>query len=182
MAKTGKQIQGDVYRLLKDSTLYTMISGDVYRNGYRPRDSRLEDAVVIFTAGLPDQIQTGVVTVNIFVPDIDPYDNGIFVEDGQRTEALESLAAEWVESLSAEVSCYKFKLQQTIYTEEEAEINQHFVVVKLGYEYFGDDKAPIIIPQEAAIDALNTDNDKGYLPLLETEDGCIISVQPVMKK
>lgn len=146
MAKTGKQVQGDVYRLLKDSTLYTMISGDVYRNGYRPRDSRLEDAVVIFTAGLPDQIQTGVVTVNIFVPDIDPYANGVFVEDGQRTEALEILAAEWVESLSAEVSCYKFKLQQTIYTEEEAEINQHFVVVKLGYEYFGDDKAPIIIP------------------------------------
>lgn len=53
MAKTGKQVQGDIYQLLKDSTLYTMISGDVYRNGYRPRDSRLEDAVVIFTAGLP---------------------------------------------------------------------------------------------------------------------------------
>ena len=103
MAKTGKQVQGDVYQLLKDSTLYTMISGDVYRNGYRPRDSRLEDAVVIFTAGLPNQIQTGVVTVNIFVPDIDPYDNGVFVEDGQRTEALERLAAEWVYSLTAEV-------------------------------------------------------------------------------
>lgn len=139
MVKTGKQVQGDIYRLFKGSTLYTMISGDVYRNGYRPRDSRLEDAVVIFTAGLPDQIQTGVVTVNIFVPDIDPYDNGVFVEDGQRTEALEHLAAEWVDSLTTAVSCYKFKLQQTIYTEEEEEINQHFVVVKLGYQYFGND-------------------------------------------
>ena len=139
MAKTGKQVQGDIYQLLKGSTLYKMISGDVYRNGYRPRDSRLEDAVVIFTAGLPDQIQTGVVTVNIFVPDIDPYDNGVFIEDGQRTEALERLAAEWVENLTAAVSCYKFKLQQTIYTEEEAEINQHFIVVKLGYQYFGND-------------------------------------------
>lgn len=139
MAKTGKQVQGDIYQLLKGSTLYSMISGDVYRNGYRPRDSRLEDAVVIFTVGLPDQIQTGVVTVNIFVPDIDPYDNGVFIEDGQRTEALERLAAEWVENLTAAVSCYKFKLQQTIYTEEEAEINQHFIVVKLGYQYFGND-------------------------------------------
>lgn len=139
MAKTGKQVQGDIYQLLKGSTLYSMISGDVYRNGYRPRDSRLEDAVVIFTAGMPDQIQTGVVTVNIFVPDIDPYDNGVFVEDGQRTEALERLATEWAESLTAAVSCYKFKLQQTIYTEEEAEINQHFIVVKLGYQYFGND-------------------------------------------
>lgn len=182
MAKTGKQVQGDIYQLLKDSTLYTMISGDVYRNGYRPRDSRLEDAVVIFTAGLPDQIQTGVVTVNIYVSDIDPYDNGVFVEDGQRTEELERLAQAWFDSLTTEVSCYKFKLMQTIYTEEEAEINQHFIVVKLGYEYFGDDNAPISIPQDAAIDALDTDLDKGYCPILETEDGSIITIHPVVKK
>ena len=139
MAKTGKQVQGDIYRLFKGSTLYTMISGDVYRNGYRPRDSRLEDAIVTFTAGIPDQIQTGVVTVNIFVPDIDPYKNGVLVEDGRRTDALERLAQAWVDSLPAAVSCYKFKLMQTIYTEEEADINQHFIVVKLGYEYFEKD-------------------------------------------
>lgn len=136
MAKTGKQVQGDIYRLFKGSTLYSMISGDVYRNGYRPRDSRLEDAIVTFTTGLPDQIQTGVVTVNIFVPDIDPYDNGVFVEDGQRTEELERLAQAWVDSLTAAVSCYKFKQMQTIYTEEEAKINQHFIVIKLKYKYF----------------------------------------------
>ena len=139
MAKTGKQVQGDIYRLFKGSTLYTMISGDVYRNGYRPRDSRLEDAIVTFTTGIPDQIQTGVVTVNIFVPDIDPYKNGVLVEDGRRTGELERLAQAWVDSLTAAVSCYKFKLMQTIYTEEEADINQHFIVVKLGYEYFEKD-------------------------------------------
>ncbi len=136
MAKTSKQVQGDIYQLLKDSTLYTLISGEVYRQGCRPRDSRLEDAVVIFTTGIPNQIQTGVVTVNIFVPDIDPYDNGVWVEDGERTERVERLAQEWVDNLTTEVSCYKFKLQQTIYTEEEAEIKQHFVVVKLKYEYY----------------------------------------------
>ena len=139
MAKTGKQVQGDIYRLFKGSTLYTMISGDVYRNGYRPRDSRLEDAIVTFTAGIPGQIQTGVVTVNIFVPDIDPYKNGVLVEDGRRTDELERLAQAWVDSLTAAVSCYKFKLMQTIYTEEEADINQHFIIVKLGYEYFEKD-------------------------------------------
>lgn len=139
MAKTGKQVQGDVYELLKDSTLFSMISGGVYRGGYRPRDSKLEDAVVIFTAGMSEQIQTGVVTINIFVPDIDPYDNGVLVEDGERTEVIERLAADWVDSLSADISCYRFKLMQTIYTEEETEINQHFVVVKLAYRYFGND-------------------------------------------
>lgn len=136
MTKTSKQVQGDIYRMLKGSPFSSMISGEVYRQGYRPRDSRKEDAVVIFTTGLTDEIQTGVVTVNIFVPDIDPYNNGVLVEDGERTERIERLAQEWVDSLTTEVSCYKFKLQQTIYTEEEEEINQHFVVVKLKYEYY----------------------------------------------
>ena len=143
MAKTSKQIQGDIYNLMKGSALCSMISGDVYRSGYRPRDSRLEDAVVIFTTGLPDQIQTGVVTVNIYVPDIDPYQNGVLVEDGERTETIERLAQKWVDGLTTDRSCYKFRLQQTIYTEEEPDIHQHFIVVKLKYEYFDDDDAPI---------------------------------------
>lgn len=149
MAKTSKQIQGDVYRLLKNSTLSSMISGDVYRGDgktrNRPRDSRKEDAVVIFTSGLSGDIQTGVVTVNIYVPDVDPYDNGVFVEDGQRAEEIERLADKWVKSLTADKSCYKFRLQQTIYTEAEPDINQHFIVVKLHYDFFGSDDAPLNI-------------------------------------
>ena len=182
MAKTSRQVEGDIFQLLRDSTLFTMISGDVYRAGYRPRDSRKEDAVVKFTTGIPDEIQTGVVTVNIFVPDIDPYGNGVQVEDGQRTEEIEKLADAWVESLTAEVSCYKFRLQQTIYTEAEPDINQHFIVVKLQYRYFGDDDAPLNIPQSANIDAIDTAEDDTYLPLLETEDGSTVEITPVVKK
>lgn len=182
MAKTGHQVQGDVYRLLKDSTLYTMISGEVYRNGYRPRDSKKEDAVVTFTAGLPDQIQTGVVTVNIYVPDIDPNKNGTWVENGRRTEQIEKWAQEWADSLSAEVSCYKFRLQATISTEEAPEIKQHFIVVRLGFEYFGEDNAPIQTPQQAMIDASDTAEDDGYFPLLETEDGDEVTITPVVQK
>lgn len=59
MAKTSKQVQGDIYQLLKDSTLYTMISGEVYRQGYRPRDSRKEDAVVISQPGFPIRYRRG---------------------------------------------------------------------------------------------------------------------------
>lgn len=136
MAKTGKQVQSDVLALLKSSALPSMISGGVYRNGYRPRDSKQEDAIVIFTTGLPTEIQMGVVTVNIYVPDIAPFANGVLVEDGQRCEELERAAAVWVDSLTCAVSNYKFKLQQTIYTEEEPDIKQHFIVVKLRYEYF----------------------------------------------
>lgn len=136
MAKTAKQVQTDIINLLERSELVSEISGEVYRSGYRPRDSRLEDAIVIFTTGLPDEIETGVVTINVFVPDIDPFNNGVLVEDGERTSALEALAQSWVDSLSAAMSNYTFELQQTIYTEAEPDINQHFVVVKLKYRLF----------------------------------------------
>lgn len=136
MAKTAKQVQTDIIALLRGSELAAEISGKVYRNGLRPRDSRLEDAVVIFTTGLPDEIETGVVTVNIYVPDIDPYENGVLVEDGERTETLEILAQGWVDSLLGSGTNYVFELRQTIYTEAEPDIKQHFVVVKLGYRLY----------------------------------------------
>lgn len=138
MAKTAKQIQGDIRQFLIGSPLASEISGEVYRNGLRPRDSRKEDAVVTFTAGLPGQIETGVVTIDIYVPDIDPDDDGTWVEDGERTERLEALAQQWADSLTAALSGYKFHLTQTIHTQAEPAIRQHFVVVKLGYEYFGE--------------------------------------------
>ena len=182
MAKTSKQVQGDIFRLLRDSTLYTMISGEVYRNGQRPRDSKQEDAEVIFTTGTPTEIQTGVVTVNIYVPDIDAFDNGVLTEDGQRCEEVEALAQAWVDSLTAEVSCYRFGLQQTIYTEADPEINQHFVVIKLYYQYYGDDYAPLMTPQPAMVDAVDDGTDKGYDPILTTEDGDMVVITPVVMK
>lgn len=178
MAKTAKQIQGDVYTLLRDSTLYTMISGEVYRNGLRPRDSQLEDAVVTFTTGLADEIQTGIVTVNLFVPDIDPYKNGVWVEDTARTERLEALAQAWADSLTCEVSNYQFKLQQTIYTEAEPETNEHFVVIKLKYRYFGGDYDKVSVPQSAILSA----EAEGYEPTFLSEDGEDIEVEPVVQK
>ena len=133
---TSKRVQGDIYRLLKRSSLAAALSGQVYRQGMRPRDSRQEDAVVIFTTGLPDQVQSGVVTVNIFVPDVEGVGTGVLEEDGKRCEEIEAAAAAWVKTLTADKRCYRFSLQQTIYTEAEPETNQHFVVVKLKYRFF----------------------------------------------
>lgn len=133
---TAKQVQTDVYNMLKDSALLSMISGAVYRAGYRPRDSRAEDAIVTFTAGTVGEVEKGVVTVNIYVPDIDPYENGVLVEDGARTDKLEQAAAEWVQTLTAEKSDYKFKLSKTIYTEADRDTKQHFIVVILEYEHY----------------------------------------------
>lgn len=136
MSRTASQVQGDVYDFLRDSDLAKGLSGEVYRRGYRPRDSRLEDAEVIFTTGLPGDIETGVVTINIYCSDIDPHDNGVRVENGQRISEIEKAADNWVKSLKASRSNYLFSLKEAIHSTEDPEISQHFVVVKLNYRYY----------------------------------------------
>lgn len=132
---TGHKVVDDIIAYLSGSKLCSEISGKVYREGYRPRDSRSEDIVVMFVNGIPTQIEQGAVTLNIFVPDITPYNNGVYVEDGRRTSYIEALAAEWVESLKASQSNYLFSLLRTISTMHDEAAQQHFVVVQLEYVF-----------------------------------------------
>lgn len=131
---TGQQVTQQVYNLLKDSPLASFITGGVYKKGQRPRDSKLEDAVVMFVSGLDSQIQTGVVVINIFVPDIT--NENRLVENIKRCEQIEVEADEWVNSLTADVSDFLWRKARTIYTEQDAEINQHFVSIRLKFELF----------------------------------------------
>lgn len=121
--------------LLADSELCAEVSGEVYRNGYRPRDSRLEDIIVTFVTGTPSQVERGAVTLNIYVPDITPYNNGVYVEDGLRVSQIEHLADLWVQSLKARRTNYLFNLLRTISTMREEATHEHFVVVQLEYTY-----------------------------------------------
>lgn len=133
MTKTGQQIEDDIFVFAKNSPLATLITGGIYLFGMRPRDSKLEDAVVKFVQGYDDQIQSGTVVINIYVPDFDPFDNGVLVRDITRCTEIEVAANEWVQSFSVTFSDYKFKLAQTIYTQEEPEINQHFISIRLKF-------------------------------------------------
>lgn len=132
---TSHKVQSDIIALLKGSELCDAVSGSVYRKGYRPRDSRDEDIVVVFVNGIYGEVERGAVTLNIYVPDITPYNDGVFVEDGRRTASIEELASRWVKSMTANKSNYKFKLLRTISTAHDEAIHQHFVVVQLEYDY-----------------------------------------------
>lgn len=136
--KTAKQIQEDVIDLLRGSTLREQVTGGVYPGGLRPRDSRLEDIEVIFTLGNPGQIESGVVTINVFCPDVpEGFTPGARVENARRTREIERLLAEWVETLTpATTGGYLFTPANTILTLPEEETDQHFTSVKLGYRYY----------------------------------------------
>ncbi len=139
MAKTAIEVQLDIIELLKDSILANAITGGIYHKGLRPRDSKLEDLIVIFTTGLPNQIQEGIVTLNLYVQDIDPYNNGVLVENMARTSELEKLVQSWFKSVDVENKFnYGFWQTQTIYTEKEIDTPQHFIVAKFMYRYIGE--------------------------------------------
>ena len=134
--KTGHQIQTDVYNLLKGSAFVAGLSGGLYRQGLRPRNSKLEDCIVIFTTADAEQVQEGVVTLNVYVPDIYPYDNGTPVEDVARCEAVEADLQSWVNAQTAGVSDYLFRLKGAVHTQRDDEIHQSFVVARITFKLF----------------------------------------------
>lgn len=142
--KTSKSVLNDIVTMLRYGMVKSHINGDIYRAGLRPRDSRLEDAVVSFVAGTPGQIQEGVVAVHVFVPDIDPYSDGVMVEDMSRTAALERVLTLWAENLHDYGSNYLFRMRDTVKTVEYPEIAQHAVVLFLRYRYYGGDEDYVI--------------------------------------
>lgn len=132
---TSKSVQRDIFNALRDSDLARGVSGRVYYDGTRPRDSRLEDIEVVFTYGTTDgQLAQGVVTILVYFNDIDPFDNGVTVEDIERAVELEALCADFVSSIRETLTQYKIGLQQAILTQEQIETSQHFVSVRLTYE------------------------------------------------
>lgn len=131
--KTAYQIQSDFYNLLRQSDLAKQISGKVYREGYRPKGSQQEDAIVIFTTGTPAQIQQGRITINIYTPFVDF--NGTLVENGKRCEELETKTQRWVDSITG-TTPYLIRLTETIHTNQDQDIHQSFVIVKLEYKLF----------------------------------------------
>ena len=135
MMKTGHDIQDEIYGMLKYSALELAVSGEVYKNGYRPRDSRLEDIVVTFTQSTAGQVQDGIVTVNIYVPDIDPYNNGVWVEDGARTAELERAALTWFEGIDRSATDLRLEAAQPPYTMEDSAARQHFITLRIRFMY-----------------------------------------------
>lgn len=134
--RTAYQAQADLFQLVKGSALAAFVSGAVYHAGTRPRDSKAEDIVIGYLAGTPAEIQTLVFNVNIFVPDLDPWTNGVLTPDVARLTAIEEQAAAWVKTLTCDRTDYKISLYDNIHTSEAREIGQHFVNIALRLEYW----------------------------------------------
>lgn len=128
--KTEKQIEKDIFRIIKASPINTMIGGTLYRKGMRPRNAKTEDAVVAFLSGLDGQFQTGVVLLNIYVP-MTQNASSDKITDISRVETLEAAVKDFFDECS-EVN-YLFELRETPYSEDLDEIEQTRINVRIHY-------------------------------------------------
>lgn len=128
--KTEKQIERDFFNFVKNSDLATKITGKVYRNGMRPISSDKEDVIVKFLAGLDLQVQSGVVVVNIYVPDISISNRDVenMTRIGELQEALLSFIRD------NKNSEYLIETDVTPKTLEAKDIGQHFIYSRLKFK------------------------------------------------
>ena len=138
--RTASQITADFYKSLKSSELARLINGGVYHEGQRPANSRKEDAVVVFTAGLAGQVDSGTITVLVYVPDIDADGTGVPLENKRRTAEIASAALDWVKGMQTALTGYRIELSQAIATSSEELLRQHFVSVRISYESFDENE------------------------------------------
>lgn len=108
-------------------------SGDLYRNGFRPLDSKKEDCVVSFLVGDEGMfIQQGNCVVNIYVKDKRGTD-GMFYENTSRLIALSEEFRNIDRKLTAVCDEFNWHHDGAILIENEEAIHQHFVSCNLSF-------------------------------------------------
>lgn len=126
--KTGSQIERDFFKMITGDDLGSTIKGKVYRDRMRPSDAETEDIVIKFLSGLDEQVQTGVVILNIYVPDIPKGKNGRKVPDLTRIDALEAAVRKFIdENTDTEYDIESDGTPQTYYNEE---IEQNLIAAR----------------------------------------------------
>lgn len=131
MKKTEIQIERDFYQFIKNSRLGAEIRGTVYRSEMRPADATDEDLIVKFLAGTDEQIQRGVVILNLYVPDIN-FADGRKIADKNRIGVLQELILDFIET--CDDTDYLIESDGTPYSTMNPDIEQHLIVARLKFQ------------------------------------------------
>lgn len=132
IAKSEKQIERDFFSFVSQSVLGQGIRGKVYRPEMRPANAKTEDLIVKFLAGLDEQIQSGVVLLNIYVPDVPFGKDGRKVEDLSRVEALETLIQQFIDE--NDDTEYWMQTDTTPTSMKVENIEQHCIIARIKFK------------------------------------------------
>ena len=131
MLKTEMQIERDFYSFVKGSSLGRGIRGGVYRSEMRPWNAKTEDLVVKFLAGTDGQVQSGVVVLNIYVPDVQ-HNPGTSVADKVRIGELQELLQSFVAGAGGVE--YLLNTDGTPVTMKDESLGQHFIYARIYFK------------------------------------------------
>lgn len=130
---TSSDFLEDLYHVLKPF-FAGKISGLVYFPDSRPLDSSKEDAVIGFSNGDAEQIQTGDLHVNVFVPDIDN-GSGTMVPCTARLQTIAHYGDDMIDNLNATyINNYLFKLRKATDPFAETNMQEHFVAFSIHFQ------------------------------------------------
>lgn len=129
--KTENEIERDFYTLVKNSDLGATIRGTLYRSEMRPANAQSEDLIVKFLAGTDEQIQSGTVILNLYVPDID-FQDGRKVADKERIGILQRLIVDFIAECDSDE--YLIQSDVTPYSTHNPDIEQHLIVSRIKFK------------------------------------------------
>lgn len=136
---TSGEVLNILYHILNDSVLSQMITGIICRK--RPVDSNKED-IVINSLGMPNlQLQTGVINVNIHVPNIQLSsgpNQDVTQGNYPRMTELSKIAVSILDDYYSPDGMYSFSVQQEGIFEDaddDAATPDHYVNIRLIVNY-----------------------------------------------
>lgn len=133
--KTAEEVISDIVKILKSSGIESHISGKVYRDDLRPKDSNLEDITVHFITGLAGEVERGVIALNAYIIPKDLYGDGVLRKDTKRVMVIQRLLKDWLNSdLVAEN--YLIDSDSMLECEYDPELKQHYINVRLQFRHF----------------------------------------------
>lgn len=126
--KTEAEILDDISRYIA-STMKEQITGDVYTDK-RPTNSAKEDIFVHVLATSPAQIQTALINVRIYVPNLQRQTDS--VRNKKRIRELSMLA---MDILASHIQDGWYIVMEEQSVEESVDNRQHVIINRIYYRY-----------------------------------------------
>lgn len=126
--KTEAEILDDISRYIA-STMKEQITGDVYTDK-RPTNSAKEDIFIHVLATSPAQIQTALINVRIYVPNLQRQTDS--VRNKKRVRELSRLA---MHVLSSHIQDGWYIVMEEQSVEESVDNRQHVIINRIYYRY-----------------------------------------------
>ncbi len=134
---TTQDIETTLYKILNASTaLKSQINGGIYKDGYRPGNSRKEDVCISTLALTQEQPQVALCNINVYVPDSQQLvGNAVdYIPNSSKLKGLANTIKQVIDQALLDPSYADFSLRvdsQRTFKNQDTEAREHFQNIRL---------------------------------------------------